>query len=208
MKTHVWGIGLTRTGTHSLSRALEILGYNCIHYPTLATLLHEPLEAATDEPVAVVYKYLDFLYPGSKFILTFRQEDEWLQSAAAHRRRHFERLKGWTPFDSPFSSREESAMHAKTATILGQSLARDRAVERAFTQMTLYETVEYDEALFRAGYKRHHEDVFRYFARRPADLLVLRICEGEGWSKLCDFLGHEVPAAEFPMLNVKRPVAR
>jgi hypothetical protein len=99
-------------------------------------------------------------------------------------------------------------MHAKTATILGQSLARDRAVERAFTQMALYETVEFDDVRFRAGYRRHHEDVFRYFAKRPTDLLCLRICEGEGWSTLCDFLGHDAPATEFPRLNVKRPVAQ
>ena len=64
-KHAVWGIGLTRTGTTSLNRALQILGYAAVHYPTIYTLLHEPLEAATDEPVAVTYKYLD--YPLSRF---------------------------------------------------------------------------------------------------------------------------------------------
>jgi len=187
-----------------LNRALEILGYSAVHYPTISQLLHEPLEAATDEPVAATYKYLDFLYPNSKFILTERAEDDWIRSTAAHRRRHVERRKKWSPFDSPFNKPSPHWMQAQASAILGQGLLRDRTVERVFTQMTLYETVEFDETKFRQGYHRHEEDVSRYFADRPGDVLRMRICEGEGWQRLCHLLGHPVPNTPFPSLNTAK----
>jgi hypothetical protein len=207
-KHAVWGIGLTRTGTTSLNRALQILGYAAVHYPTIHTLLHEPLEAATDEPVAVTYKYLDFLYPGSKFIVTERDEDGWIASAAAHRHRHFERLKRGEPAVSGFLGARSDWVHAQTAAILTQSLARDRAVERIFTQMVLYETVSFDEQKFRAGYRRFHADVERYFADRPADLLRLRVSDTDNWLRICEFLGDPLPTVPFPNLNVARPAPR
>jgi hypothetical protein len=203
-KHNVWGIGLTRTATTSLNRALQILGYRAVHYPTISQLLHEPLEAATDEPVAVTYKYLDFLYPNSKFVLTEREEDDWIRSAAGHRQRHFERRRQWSPFDSPFNKPSAHWLQAQVSAILGQGLLRDRTVERVFTQMSLYETLEFDEQKFRQGYRRHHDDVARYFAKRPDDLLRMRICEGEGWQKLCDLLGHPVPDVPFPSLNTAK----
>jgi Sulfotransferase domain len=201
----VWGIGLTRTGTLSLNRALEILGYRAVHYPTLQTLLHEPLQAATDEPVAVTYKYLDFMYPNSKFVLTERDEDDWIASTAAHRRRHFARLKPALPeVETSSGSSDPNWIQVQTAAILRQSLLRDRAVERIFTQMVLYETLEFDEHKFREGYRRYHDDVTRYFANRPGDLLRLRVSQRDAWKRLCDFLGHPVPKVPFPALNVSR----
>jgi hypothetical protein len=205
-RCHVWGIGLTRTATTSLNHALEMLGYRAVHYPTIAQLLHEPLEAATDEPVAVTYKYLDFLYPNSKFVLTERDEDDWIRSASAHRQRHFERRRQWSAVETPFTDPDGDWLHGQVAAILGQSLTRDRTVERVFTQMTLYDTLEFDESKFRQGYRRHHQEVARYFADRPGDLLRMRICDGEGWNRLCEFLDLPVPRDRFPTLNVKRAV--
>jgi Sulfotransferase domain len=201
MRRSVWGIGLTRTGTRSLNRALEMLGYRAVHYPTIAMLLHEPLEAATDEPVAVMYRYLDFVYPNSQFILTERNEDEWLRSAAEHRKRHFERRKRLSPVNSSPGNPESNWIHRETALILRHSLLRDRAVERVFTQTSLYDTIEFDEEKFRQGYNRHHRGVERYFANRPADLLRVRICDGEGWDPICEFLGHPVPTEPFPKIR-------
>lgn len=44
--------------------------------------------------------------------------------------------------------------------------------------------------------------VKKYFKDRPDDLLVMNVCDGEGWEKLCPFLG--VPQVEepFPRKNV------
>jgi hypothetical protein len=41
-------------------------------------------------------------------------------------------------------------------------------------------------------------DVKDYFKDRPDDLLVMNICAGEGWEKLCPFLEMPVPKVRFP----------
>jgi hypothetical protein len=43
-----------------------------------------------------------------------------------------------------------------------------------------------------------------YFKDRPNDLLVMNICEGEGWEKLCPFLGVSMPNKPFPFTNRAR----
>jgi len=50
----------------------------------------------------------------------------------------------------------------------------------------------------------HESKVFRYFKDRPDDLLCIDICDGEGFEKLCPFLGLPVPDKAFPVKNKKR----
>jgi hypothetical protein len=197
----IWGIGLTRTGTTSLNTALNILGYRSIHWPTTSDLLHGNLQAATDESVAVVYKYLDFRHPGSKFILTERDEESWVRSTAAHRKimaTNFARkVAEW------HGPAIDGAGFAETVRRFSHQLDRDyaeqeRNVELILTQTWLYEAVEFDEEKFRAGFRRYHADVERYFAQRPGDLLRIRICDGEGWEKLAPFVGRPIPEQPFP----------
>ena len=57
------------------------------------------------------------------------------------------------------------------------------------------------EDVYVERYERHNREVKEYFAARPDDLLVFRISEGEGWERLCPFLGLEVPAGDFPHSN-------
>jgi len=81
----IWGVGLFRTGTSSLTRALRELGYDIVHPPRPA-LLPEMLEeikdtnGANDSPIAYQYKELDKIFPDSKWILTTRHLDTWLKS--------------------------------------------------------------------------------------------------------------------------------
>lgn len=63
---------------------------------------------------------------------------------------------------------------------------------------------EGNEAVYIARYERHNDAVREYFRDRPGDLLTLQITEGEGWEKLCPFLGKPVPAAPFPQANAGR----
>ena len=46
-----------------------------------------------------------------------------------------------------------------------------------------------------------HDEIKKYFRGRPDDLLVMNICAGEGWDKLCPFLGLPVPKRSFPHAN-------
>jgi hypothetical protein len=61
-----------------------------------------------------------------------------------------------------------------------------------------------NEPRYRERFERHNADVLEHFRHRPGDLLVLRITEGEGWSELCGFLGHEVPREPFPHMVPSR----
>jgi hypothetical protein len=77
--TKVFGIGLSRTGTHSLTDALAYLGLSAIHFPaTFADV--EAHRAATDTRIADTFELLDRAFPGSLFILTVRDMDDWLRS--------------------------------------------------------------------------------------------------------------------------------
>ena len=79
----IFGIGLPKTGTSSLHRALQILGYTSVHYPmSIADI--EACDASSDLPIAMGYKFLDVMRPGSKFILTVRSEADWLESCRKH----------------------------------------------------------------------------------------------------------------------------
>ena len=83
----ILGLGLSKTGTSSLAAALNVLGFSCVHsaYPHLL----EQADAMLDTGAAVRFRELDVMYPGSKFILTIRDRDSWLDSC----RRHWARVR-------------------------------------------------------------------------------------------------------------------
>ena len=90
----VFGIGLSKTGTHSLTQAINLLDIPCVHYPDPALMLEGRFieafgdnDAATDISVAAFFRELDEAYPGSRFILTTREIEPWLDSVEDHRRR-------------------------------------------------------------------------------------------------------------------------
>ena len=90
------GVGFQKTGTSTLRAALEILGYSVLGPRTdLATALADGdwdaiykesngYDALEDNPWAVCFKELDLKYPNSKFILTIRNKDKWIQSFFNH----------------------------------------------------------------------------------------------------------------------------
>ena len=96
------GIGFHKTGLSSLKLALEILGYSVIKgqqayvqhlseeaviqkinqkdYPDLLQWI-EPYQATVDNPWNILFREIDQHFSGSKFILTLRDEESWLNSA-------------------------------------------------------------------------------------------------------------------------------
>lgn len=74
-----WGIGLARTGTTTFCEALTLLGYERVrHNPRFEEL--ERLDGGADNGVTAFYKYLDYKFPGSRFVLTMREKASWLAS--------------------------------------------------------------------------------------------------------------------------------
>ena len=58
-----------------------------------------------------------------------------------------------------------------------------------------------NEDVYAARLEQHNVEVKSFFADRPDDLLVLQLTQGEGWEKLCEFLGRQAPAMDFPHSN-------
>lgn len=80
IKHRAWNIGLPRTGTTTFCEAVTLLGYDKVQHNPRFEQLHD-LQAASDAGCILYYKYLDYKYPGSKFILSFRDLSSWLDSA-------------------------------------------------------------------------------------------------------------------------------
>jgi hypothetical protein len=181
----VFCIGLSKTGTRSLHDALQILGLRSLHWggPDLETAaqrgpqiraaveraVHEnrPLLEDIDDAdaysdilaLSTNFDLLDEQYPGSKFILTVRDLDDWLES----RKRHAE-----------------------------ENLARQSRGEHAGNFVVV------DYPAWTAERAEHEDRVRAYFADRTGDLLVLDITAGDGWERLCPFLGLPIPDKPFP----------
>lgn len=181
----VLGIGLSKTGTTSLTKALNILGIRSVHFPHDAatftelqrceyrlTVLEE-YQGVTDTPVAPFFVQLDRAWPDSKFILTVRDKASWLRSAE----RHWSGTREGCPATDP-----------------------DFRAFVDFINACVYGCTHFDTERFSYVYDRHERHVAEYFADRPDDLLVLDICSGsQGWTELCGFLGVPVPDnAPFP----------
>jgi hypothetical protein len=184
LPTRVFGIGLHKTGTTSLNEAFKKLGLDSFHWGKGETPLiwyemnalgrSKTLEqwyALSDNPIPLFYKQLDKAYPGSKFILTVRDEVDWLQSVK----------KLWDYKYNP-------TRHLWDIYPISNQL-----------HTALYGQKDFDALVFLERYRRHNAEVREYFKDRPNDLLVMDI--DAGWSDLCTFLGSPVPNVPYPYMN-------
>jgi hypothetical protein len=178
----VFGIGFHKTGTTSLAAALSQLGWNvCPGFGFMegrikervhrrAAELVELYDAFEDNPWPLLYRDMDRMVPGARFVLTWRDPDRWYASVLRHFGKDETPMRRWIYGEghgAPFGN-------------------RDVYVDR---------------------YTRHYEEVSRYFADRPGDLLWLRLEEGEGWKELGAFLGVPVPEGPFPRANANAGAA-
>lgn len=179
----VFGVGLSRTGTLSLSRALTRLGIKTQHFPEDKTTQEElrwgrynlsiltKFQGLVDIPVAPYYAQLDALFPSARFILTTRPTESWLVSMEDHFRYWVEhRRDDYNDF-----------VHACTYGVLHFSPDRMRYVKEL-----------------------HEATVRSYFASRPGKLLEFSVFDGHGWRELCGFLGCPVPDEPYPRENPRR----
>lgn len=59
---------------------------------------------------------------------------------------------------------------------------------------------DYDKESFIESYSRHNKEVVDYF-KGSNKLLIMNLEKGDGWKKLCDFLGKPMPTQAFPHAN-------
>jgi len=170
----IFGIGFHKTGTKSLAKALSLLGYSVTgpngardpeisrHVSDYVRRLVPLFNAFQDNPWPIVFRDLDKLFPGSKFILTLRDPADWIESAVRHFGHDETPMRQWIYGVGHPAGNEETYLRR---------------------------------------YREHNLDVQSYFRDRPADLLVLDITKGDGWNKLCPFLGKARPHSLFPHAN-------
>ncbi len=183
----IFCIGLNKTGTTSLHKAFEILGYNSVHYSSkegniqniiannykdnqllLKSLEHyDVILDWNDESILDLYKVFDQQYPNSKFILNTRD------------------LGGW------INSREKHVLNISDLENL----------QKKYPEHTWYNI---DKAAWEKLYHQHHKSVKDYFKNRPNDILEFNLFEGDGWEKLCGFLNIDQPPVTFPYANKRQ----
>jgi hypothetical protein len=185
----VFGIGLSRTCTKSLTLALNILGVNVVHYPNDEATYNELVlgqynfsllnyyDGITDITVSPFYPHLDRLYPDSKFILTMRDKEAWLASLENH----------WAS-RSAFASGSNHSVQMEV---------------RRFLRAAVYGCYTFNRERMSYVYDLHYKNVTEYFKGRPDKLLILNITAGDGWEKLCPFLGKAVVHEPFPDIKKK-----
>ena len=100
-------IGWHKTGTSTMGDALLVLGYNVVgaRLDLADSLMDNNIkeaidiareyEALQDVPWAALYKELDQAFPNSKFILTVREEQAWLNSAKKHFKNSYTDMRQW-----------------------------------------------------------------------------------------------------------------
>ena len=171
-KIKVWGIGLGRTGTRSLCKAFEIMGFKTIHQPPFIDSF-EGYDAAAEGACMSNYRYLNLRYPESKFVLTTREINTWLDSCKKAIDQY--PLERMSPGDKYYNAMIRNRSHR-------------------------YGTLLYNEEKMIENYNRHEEDVKKYFDGTDK-LLVLNIIEDSSWLPLCNFLELEVPCENFPYIK-------
>ena len=174
MKTKVFCIGFHKTGTKSLGEALGILGYRV----TGPNGVKDPSVADNVWAMAqdLVERYDAF--QDNPWPILYRELDE--------------RYPG-----SKFvlTQRDTQAWLKSQIMHFGQQITPMRE--------WIYGVgcPVGNEQVYLERFERHYLEVGEYFQGRPQDLLVMDLARGDGWERLCPFLGVEIQAIPFPHTN-------
>jgi hypothetical protein len=201
----VFCIGSNKTGTTSMGAALESLGFRLGNQWEAELLIDNwaqgdfdtiidycnTADAFQDVPFSLpsTYAELDRAFPDAKFILTVRNSaDEWFDSLT----RFHTKLIG--------KGRLPTADDLREFDYHGPGwLWHAHVLIHGVDESTLYHREHYTRL-----YESHCRNVAQYFAKRPADLLVLNLRDSQAMHSLCTFLGLQHNNRPMPHLNRSR----
>jgi hypothetical protein len=174
MKQKIFCIGFPKTGTKSMSAALKILGYSV----TGPNGFYDPdiekkVFAMADR---LVRKYDAF------------QDEPWPVI--------------YKEMDRKYPGSKFILMQREPQSWI-QSQLKDFGSHTTpmRTWVYGYGCPKGNEEVYLKRYDEHNREVDEYFRNRPGDLLVMDLAKGEGWEKLCPFLGAAIPDKPFPHAN-------
>ena len=201
-RTKYFCIGQNKTGTTSLKKAFEDLGF-IVGDQSIAERLADRYYFESDfEPIISycktaqvfqdipfswpeTFNRLDLAYPGSKFILSVRDSaDQWYQSVTRFHAKSFGR--GNIP----------TANELKNATYVSKGFI--------YRAMKVYGTSDddiYNKDILIAYYNKYNESVLSYFKDRPEDLLVINLSSPDAYQRYCAFINMESSRDGFPWEN-------
>lgn len=195
-------IGMNKTGTTSLARALKNLGIIVGNQGRAEMLIHDwarrdfrriirfchTAQAFQDVPFSLPYTFqaLDMRFPRSKFILSVRDNPEqWYASLTRFHAKLFG--NGETP----------SSDDLKKAEYLYTGFMYE-GIRAAYP--TPDDDI-YNKEILIHHYEAHNQSVIEYFRHRPNDLLVLNIAQEGAYQIFCEFLDKPCLRQTFPWEN-------
>ena len=202
MSLQVIGTGFGRTGTLSLKLALEQLGFGpCYHMiETRAHPAHDALwlalargetddwrailkdySATVDWPGVFIWRELVGANPDAKVILSVRDPERWYDSAS---NTIFARMRDFAAALEPGAEDLDPVWQAHMRMV--NAVVMEKAFGGDFSRAHAIEV-----------FKAHNAEVRRTVP--PERLLVYE--PGEGWERLCAFLGVAVPDSPYPKVN-------
>ena len=197
-------IGLNKTGTTTMAKALVDIGFILASEKEAKSLFHswvkrdfKPIikfcksaQAFQDSPFSLpdTFIALDQAFPGSKFILTVRDDEhQWYRSI--------------TRFHSKLWGAGDGVPPTKTQLKAAVSFYKGRPWDVNQAVFQAPEDDPYNESVFKKFYADYNHSVTNYFYGRPNDLLVLNVAEDGAYKQFVDFMGVQSSADAFPWEN-------
>ena len=184
----IFGIGLSKTGTSSLSKALLLLNFSTAHWtnPYSHDLLSDddmPLfDSLTDISITYKYKEIYSAYPDAKFILTTRAVVDWERSFLSHYAR---------------------SMHATSFDDLREIILGQHPPRFGQKYVDMHKSLYFRYKNLPEAYHSHEQDVLNFFKGRKEQLLLLDVSKPNALQILAEFLKVETPQKNFPHVNKK-----
>ena len=179
-KPRVFGIGWAKTGTTSLGDALVRLGYRHVG---------SHLGLVTDVGRGDLTRICELADANSAFedwpwILVYREMAERYPDARF-----------------VLTLRDEAAMLRSYRRMVAQEWRRHPDIREIRRIIYGFDTELGSDDAFIERVRRHNAEVRAYVADQPERLLEMEIAAGDGWEKLCGFLGEPIPDEPFPQAN-------
>ena len=205
-----FAIGYNKTGSTTMEEVFRRMGFRVpLQWEQELALTdavqrgdYEPLrafvaryDAFQDMPFSQDFTYIvcDVLFPGSKFILTIRDPDDWYASMVRFHRKlfGFGKIEDLGPDffkGKNFYLREDYVYENKR-----------RMVQRVEGAELIYDwSLLYDPGHYKALYTHRNREILSYFQHRPDDLLVIDVTKEPDTQRIVEFLGRD-PAEAFGM---------
>ena len=194
--------GYGKTGTKSIAKALQQLGYTVFDWEEQAfdfrdhwldvfqngtkpdvKRVYQNADVCIDFPGVFFFEEILEAFPDCKVILSVREEDSWIESLVRQ-------------LDSV------AAVRSKAACMLSPTARKVDDVFYSFLDAAYGTCNTKSTYVFRKRYRIHNHRVKSIV---PADKLLVYNVK-EGWKPLCDFLECDVPTIAFPHENIKAEV--